>query len=336
MGTPKDTDRRELTTPTIAEKIKALALGRQIGQEFKLVDSLTQVLEEVREIILPLVQWLDKPLTEIWRPALVSAHFQKKRAMTVCSRFFIIALGRQGKWIFSFPPSDKNLGQMVKEGDSARLAEAISEKLDGIWRKILGYQAEKEFDRMLAKPQTTESPDLHFVVDLFRYNALLTLLSNMSETIDEALVEREKRLCLMRERLAFLGDFSASLDPLLAKGSTLEFPAYFIWDEYVDEDGHGHTSRSTSDYLCPEALAPYKEILKSRQLSSYKERASGYSFESLKWVCDRIDYLLSEVEAERSARDLFGTNHGRLPLIPKEIQVLKTVCSSFMSSPSAG
>lgn len=63
MGTPekKHKVQREPMSPTIAEKIRLLEFGKGIGQGLEF-EKLPDVLDEVKEIFLPLAPWLDKPI----------------------------------------------------------------------------------------------------------------------------------------------------------------------------------------------------------------------------------------------------------------------------------
>lgn len=129
MGTPKKKDVREkvLESPTLAEKIRLLEIGKEIGQGLNL-EKLPDVLEEVREILLPLVPWLGKPLFSEgqFMNCPLPKIFQKKRAMLLLWAGFIkIWLERSGRWFLQLSDGQDTV---YKEANSQELAETMLRK----------------------------------------------------------------------------------------------------------------------------------------------------------------------------------------------------------------
>lgn len=324
MGTPKKKYRRqrELVSPTIAERFQMLEIGKKTGQELNF-EKLPDVLEGAKGILLPLVSWLDKPIFPeaefVNYPA--PKEFQRKRGVRLFESGVIdIWLERSGMWFLRFRGFDRPQA-IFQEVDSRQLAEIMLQKSDDFLRRSL-----KEVSILEEMP---------FLKDVALYDTLfLRFLSQFFKTAKSLIEEREKRLRLMGEWLNLLDDFSQSLDPLISQGKTVSIKGYSIWEEHKRG-----TSRCTEDYLCPEALKPFWETLKSRHSvrSKYREFVTEHSFESLEELLRRLGWIFEEIKRARSrdetsADSLFGSNTGRLEFTEEEIAVLKKLVDSITAT----
>ncbi len=137
MGTPKKFSvRKNLGSPTIAEKIRLLSAGKEMGQSLSL-EKLPTILEETKTILLPLVEWLDKPLFSEEQFMSVSPKtFPKKRGMCLFEAYFMnIWLERSGLWFVRIRNSTPE--ENYRELDSKQLAKLMIEKSDDFLRLSL-------------------------------------------------------------------------------------------------------------------------------------------------------------------------------------------------------
>lgn len=299
MGTPEKIE--------LAEKIWLLNIGKELGQKLSIKD-LPAILTKVKEIIFPLIEWLDKP-----------APARKRGMLFFGSRFLNVWLERSGRWFVNFGIHGPDPEKKVFYADSQQLAEIMIERLEEFLNLYL-------IDRNFLK-------ELPFLRDIVLYDAMvLRVLARFFEDVEKQLQEREERIRLMKERLNLLGDFSQSLDPLLSQGRIISMKGYSIFNE----DEHG-SHRCTEDYLCPEALGLFWEVVKglrSGGSDKYYEFISEYHLRSLKEILRRVGWIIEEIPKARSrgdidAKSLFGCNSGRLPLTEKELGVLKKLVDSI-------
>ncbi len=242
MGTPKKEDvrQKELKSPTIAEKIRLFEIGKKTGRSVML-EKLPDILEEVKEIILPLVPLLDKQIFSgnEFLGCFVPERFREKRGMCFFSpRSMIIWLERSGKWfVWLYVP--KPAGNFFQEADSQQLAVILLQESEGIRKESLrGFGFLEE---------------LIFFKDAALYHALIPyVLSCFSERVAAVLKEKEEKLRIMKERLGLLNDFTQSLDPLTNRSERITIKEYSIYRDHK----HG-TSNEVSGYLCAEALEPF-------------------------------------------------------------------------------
>ncbi len=327
MGTPKKKHRRqkELVSPIVAEKIRLLEEGKKMSQELK-VGLLPDFFGRIKDILLPLIPWLDKPIFP--RAAFIDHSvpkvFQRRRGVRVFDSGIIgIWLERSGKWFLRDSESD-HYETVYQEVDSQRLAEIMFQKSDYFL---------KRFSR-----DSVILEEVPFLKDIVFYNMMFVRFASQCFESVKVLVEaREKRLNIIKEWLNLLNEFGQSLDPLIGQGKNVLIKGYSIFEER--KHGRRGTSRCTADYLCSEALNPFWEVSKGRhsrypQGGEYREIVSDYTSESLEellrrlsWICDEI----KETGEGADANSLFGRSTGRLSLTEGEIVVLRELVNSIIT-----
>lgn len=321
MGTPKKREVRQLESPTIAEKIRLLEIGKETGKKLNL-KMLPNVLEEVRIIILPLVSQLDKPLFT----AQSGDHgcpppriFQNMRAMKLFDSSFIdIWLERSGRWFVWVRNIEGGINYQYLKADSKGLAEIILQKSNDFIEKSLRYR------------------DLLNEVDILKeivlFNTLVIWLpSQFIEYVNILIEEREAKIRIMKKRTDLAEDFIKSLDPLISQDKEISLKAFSI------SSHHGsHMSRATGDYFCPEALSVFWEyIIKSHPWSSEYKRDDGkLHLDSLEKFIQRMIFIFEEIKRAKSAgrtdaKSIFSYNSGRLPLSEAELKVIKEAVESI-------
>lgn len=319
MGSPKkkNVSQKELKPPTVAEKIRLLEIGKEIGrsQDF---ESLLDILEESKGILFPLVPWLDKPflLGEQFMGCPVPITFQKKRAIHLFSvNFLHIWLERSGKWLLWIRGAGKD--GFFRDANSRQLAEIMLQKSDDFLKEFI------KDDNFLV--------ELAFLKEIALYYAIfLSVLPQFFKAVMALVKEREKRLQIMRERLNLLDDFVQSLDPLISQGKEVSIKEYSIWRDH--ERG---TSRYTGDYLCPEALKPFWEVIKKQpKPMGYRQHIDEYCPGSLEDFFWRVCYFFEEIAGAKSrghadANSLIGFNSGRLPFTEKELMIIEEIVDSI-------
>lgn len=319
MGSPRKESfgQKELKSPSVAEKIRLLEIGKETGRSLNL-ERLSEVLEEVKGILLPLVPWLDKPLLlgRQFKGCSVPTLFQKKRAIQLFeANFLYIWLERSGKWLLWIRGAGE--GRFFRDANSRQLAEIILQKSDGVLKEFLRNQ--------------NFLKELVFLKEIALYDAVfLRVLSQFFKAAMALVEEREKRFRIMRERLSLLDDFTQSLDPLISQGKTVVIKEYSIWRDH--ERG---TVRYTGGYLSPEALGSFWEVIKSRsELADYRESVDEYRPRSLEDFFWRVSYIFEEITKARSdghadAKSLFGFSSGRLPFTEKELMIMEDIAGSL-------
>lgn len=319
MGTPEDNE-RVVRPLTFAEKLELLKFGEEIGQSLA-TERLAEVLERARIVIQPLVEWLDKPIYRGYMTRVpLPQKFRKRRGLHLWGLRggVIIWLERSGKWALW---QDEPVLEF-SEVNSRELALAIASRAKDFSQlfRIVEKKHELLWEQMAS-----------FFGEAATYYVLVVLLvSEFGENINKQLEEREKREKLMRQRLDSLREFTTALDPVAARERKVKVPAFSIFHE--NERG---SSRSSGDYLCPEALVPFHKIIKERDKpSQYKELDGSYTPNSLSGLLDRMRYIVDDiVKAEqhdlRDAKSLFGCNYGRLPLSEEELVVLQKIAEQI-------
>lgn len=320
MGTPKKKYKAQkvLVSPAIAEKIRLLNAGKETGQKLG-AEAFPDVLEGIKDILLPLVPWLDKP---IFPEAAFVDHpapkaLERRRGVRLFeSGIMDIWLERSGKWFLRFRGSYCP-ETPYQEADSQQLAEIMLQKSDDFLKwssRNMGILEE-----------------IPFLKNVALYNVMfLQFVSQCFKTIKSLIEEREKRFRIMKEWLSLLYEFNQSLDPLIGCGKEVSMKGYSIF-----EDHSRGTSRSTADYFCPEALKPFWEVLKERggrSESEYKEFVTEFSFESIERLLQRLGWAFDEIkktDKDADAKHLFGRISGRLPFSEEEIAVLRKLIDSI-------
>jgi len=319
MGTPNNIS-QELKVPTMAEKTQIIDIGREIGKGMK-SSRFPEILEKMKMVLLPLVQWLDKPARDVWN--IHAPH--NKRAMLIFEvpdRYMglpNVALERSGEWLIRIYDSNE---WQVKNVSSNELAKLFLKREDSLLKLSLeGYRDISKY--FIEKAE--------FMRNVTIYSGILIFVSKCFETIDQAIKERENRIRLMRERSVLFKDLVESLDPLLASGRTVGVPCYSIFSH----SGHG-ASRSISDYFSRSAVEPFWKYLDSSSSGriGYKEFVSSLTASSLPDLIQRIIWHVKEIWSAESnnmteASSLFGRITQRLPFTGEETQILKEMVDSI-------
>lgn len=322
MGTPKKNykEQRELVSPTIVEKIRLLEFGKGIGQGLKL-ERFSDVLDKVKEIFLPLVSWLDKPIFP--EAALIDystpKKFQRKRGLRLFeSDIMIIWLERSGMWFVRLNAL-YGLGRSrapFREVDSQGLAEIIFRRSEDILKVF-------RRDSNILK-------HIPFLRDAALYNLiLLQFLSKSSEAARDLVEKRKKRLEIIDQRLDLLDEFSQSLDPITVRGGVI-LKEYWILEEESDDI---HKSRCTENFLCPEALEPLFEVAKAKDTdSTFVTIVDERDCEDLGDLLEKIGCMSKNVKdgAEDTDISLFFNNIIHRPSFSeKELAALKNLIDSI-------
>lgn len=199
MGSPKKRSEKYLESPTVNEKLRALSVGEKISFDFT-VEDLTLVLEEVVEIFLPLTQWLDQRLSDVFGET--SFLKRDRRAMGLFARnardknALIIMLDRSGRWLV------KSSDTLIEFGSSRLMAEYLFEIRKDILKLSL-FELSKGMLEIIKTNNVSEKSS-------HRY-CMMWLLENFFETIKIQLKERERRINIMKERLSLFNDFKAAI-----------------------------------------------------------------------------------------------------------------------------
>ncbi len=309
MGTPKQNlkEASQLQELSARERFQAMNIGKEMDFDFT-AENLTVVLEEVVKILLPLVQWLGKKITETFYCE-VQEQFRNCRAIRLLSdhsSFMDIALGRSGEWIVR---EEKTFSFY----SSAKLAEQIVKKSHVFLVRSLGHKTN------LAK----FIEDTVFMKKVALRNSLIWLLTEFFNSVEKQIKEREERFDIMRQRMSVFSDFRTTLDPLVIKEKPLAMPEYCIW-----ENSGGGSRRASQDYLLPEALNSTLEIAKKdgkRECWLYETKGYISSLDNFLFRVGNIveDIAIAEERKLTDAQSLRGWNSGRLPFTKEETVVLK-------------
>ncbi len=150
------------------------------------------------------------------------------------------------------------------------------------------------------------------------------------ETVKSALAEREERLKIMKQRMDFLQEFQASLDPIMVRGEPLPLPHYALYSKTSTG-----SSVAAGNYLAASSLDDFWKIIDERGARDrYFTLGENDSVDSLKKLLEMVIYMNYKIStAESQHRDtaerLFGDNSGRLPFSPGEIVALQRVVESL-------
>ncbi len=309
MGKPKEEFRREeVEVPTFGEKLRLLEIGKRIGKSLNL-ERLSEVLEETKNILLPLVQWLDKPLFP--ENPYVPKAFQKARGMRLYPRtrtgdFFNIWLERSGKWLVVFRRNYRRI-------DSRQLAKIMIQEQ--------GYFLYKSWQKIgLAK----EIPPIKEIASY--HSLILRVLSEFFKSAQEMLEDRQKRLNIMKKRADLLGEFIQSLDPLVSQGKTVEMKGYSIFYRHKSEI----KSRYSDDYLCPDSLCSiWKAIAPRQDSSAFEEFVSKYVFGSLEQFLEQMVRILERINEVKSKGPEDRETGDRITLEERELKAIEKVVNSI-------
>lgn len=307
-----------LAEPAISDTLEVLALAELCSKPLGF-GNLNDALEQLKEILLPLVEFLDQEVQatpDIKHRLQDEGRESKERLLLLypprnADTLFVLAINRSGEWI------------VVREGRLER---------------VTTLQLTDEFNQVRHRmiPQSIGGYATDFVMDKFlelgfggigEQSAIIHFLRSCSERIIALIEEREKRLQMMRKRVGILDMFASALDPIAASGEHLRLVQHGI----VDEGGHG-ARMGPQGYFDLSALDPFWEIAKRRtDHDDYKPHIMTLEIEdmqrALRVIMGRIKGVEEAEDRNRStADDLFGwTGGGQLDLNPAEIEYLRKV-----------
>ncbi len=328
MGTPETKAKRKqnfqpvVRPPSVAQKIDLLDFMRKAGSLLD-TQNLTGVLDGVKMILSPMVQWLDKPLCELSGFSQGgAATARNRRAMLVydgCGkgngRFLSFALERSGAWYVNlFDVEEKRAIRKVGSFDLAKLMLArIDSLIEYPMDELMASEGEEAFGAGLGLARR-----------VLCSTALVGALMECKKTVQKTFKEREERERILRAWFDLLSDYTQAADPLLARGIAISTPGCCIFHE---------ASRSTNTYLSAEALQVFWDVLAKRtSKDGYHAQDESRSRRSLEEFVDFLTYLLGDIKKGREvvagydkkewAQRLFGFSSGRLPLTSEEKALL--------------
>ncbi|MBI4122034.1 MAG: hypothetical protein HY461_01755 [Parcubacteria group bacterium] len=301
MGTPK-----QLNKFSVREMCDALLLAKETAMDFRSLDARVKALERLRVLLLPMVEWLDKPIKECFpNPREKTSNASTKRALPFFRGFRTfppVALARKGDWVtlnYGFCTSDEEPVR-AESVSSAWLASAISRSRHAILEAIPWGHKKESLVAM-------ESVGMG---DIVEHCAFLKYLALGMDKFDEVLKEREERLCTMRHNFSLLKSFVSGIDPFEYGAPKSSLPGYALFNRHPRG-----VSRSSGTYFIS---VPVEREAEERN----KKRASGSDYEYYVYEdgChrfDRLEYFLScvrySIEEIPRSRD---------PLSDEEIKVL--------------
>jgi hypothetical protein len=292
------------------------------------VKTICPVLEGLKAILLPIVQYMDKPLAEIgvFSGVETTPEFLSGRYMlffepdseipywSMAPRRLSVALNRAGHW---FAGPFKKTGRerafytgMTTLGLAGLLLQRIRERLPSMF----------ELNKVVVKDREP-GRGVGFLKDLCVYSGVVAFVSvSCRHTMLQVLKAKEDRLRLIRERLELGGRLAEAMDPLLSGRREAALAEYAI-----DEKTERGTRREASFYLSENALAPLWAILKKHyprnmEEGKYITRQYMLQFPSLDELVSRLHVIFNNI----------GRGDGRLPLIPEEVEVLKALVASIV------
>jgi hypothetical protein len=316
-----------LTTPEISEKIHAFNTARKIGEKLE-YKKISLVFEEAKNIIFPLVSWLDKPIKEHWSGEVFPVEFGNRRIMPIFCHstgveFLEIGIQRSGMWLIKTVSNGRT---SLDEVDSQELVELVLTKTRTLLKRLSLGQTKEIVDKFSEK--------LPFLEGVVIYNGILVILSMCFDNISQILNEREERLKIMRERANLLKDFSFALDPLVIKGKNLTIKTYSLW---CDSAGGG-SRRCSEDYLSESQMDLIFGVSEKRNAkflgSNYTREIDESKFSSIKNFLHSMRNLVEEIfraekENKTTVESLSGYNYGRLPFSEDELENIRKLSVSI-------
>lgn len=319
MGTPeKQRNQVVLEPPTIAEKIRMLETGKSMKTELG-IKNLSTVIETAKEIILPLVRELDKPIfpTERDRKDVPEEFWDKRGLCLLSSTVMEIWLQRSGKWLL-YSRNGLLSGEIDEEGDSEFLAK-------NMFHKMNDFLGRYRCQRILKELSFFEGTVIYNVI-------LLKTFEQFFKNVKDLIEGREERLQIMRSRLNLLDDFTQSLDPVASSLEKTEIEIFEIWKE---------TTRGARNeikpYLNQKAIDPFWKHIEekySEELPTYKQHVFKITPKTLDDFLDRIGFFCDDITTAKSygrtnVEEIFRFSSGRLPFTEDELVVLKELTESL-------
>ncbi|MDD5590015.1 MAG: hypothetical protein PHQ47_02480 [Candidatus Portnoybacteria bacterium] len=312
MGAPNKRfpERKELKRLNLAEKLRLFIFGKETANGLN-IGRFSDVLEEVKKIILPLVFWLDKPFKEFIHADEPPQSLQNKRAMFLYDGFFLkVWLERSGKWILRIRKD--NSKDKFQIADSSQFAEILCKNAEELLKRSLAYK-------------NGSKDEIPFFIEIILYHSLFSyLLSQFAKEISKSLEEREEKLAIMRQRKNFLDEFIVCLDPLANGEKEIVLKEFAIQENLSGGRIHWHHQ----GYLCLGAVERLLKVGKSRHPGDgYEIKTTTLCPDSLKNFLDWILNKASDIKEARrrdcvSPETLWGYNTGRLPFTEEELEIL--------------
>lgn len=298
MGTPK-----QLYKFSVREMHDALSLAKDTAMNFRSLDARIKALDHLKVSLLPMVEWLDKPLKECFPgPGGRALDGSKKRALPLFGQFggfSPVALTRKGAWV-TLTPHDTG----VMDVSSRWLALAVCH-----WRyNILGAipRGHKKESVVIA-----ESMGMSEVVE---YCAFLKYLALGMKELDEMLEERENRLRTVRHNFSLLKSFTDGIDPLEYGAPESSLPGYAVFDRH----SRG-ASRCSGTYLVSGPAE--KEVAEGNKKKSPESDSVYYIHEDGNRRFRKLDDFLSRVRCSIDEVSESG-QFARKPLSDEEKKVI--------------
>jgi hypothetical protein len=335
---PKENKRRRVTgksastlaSPTLADTLRLLMLGfgtKPVPDQA----GLCAILDGIRQVLVPMVSSMDKPLGEFesfFKSEHLTPELRKMRVMPVFNGYtagllMSVALNRAGDWFVDLLREKEKPRKVEANGLSALVLHVI----DGYLPDYLG--------RVMLPGCQNPGEGAEFLKDLFRYAAIVRFVRGCSKTVMDVIEEKERLIRMLRERAGLIGQFADALDPLRSGRKRAELPLYSIFEE------HDHGSRrETGDYLSAGMLAPFLELIQQRfPVKRYRVlRDSSRRLESLDELGDCLRWIFSEIEDAQKRAPKEGVSaetlslpfaSGRLPLGQEELEITQRLVASL-------
>ncbi|KKW41346.1 hypothetical protein A3I46_00835 [Candidatus Kaiserbacteria bacterium RIFCSPLOWO2_02_FULL_54_13] len=307
MGTP-----RELNKFSVREMHDALLLAKETAMNFRSLNARIKALDHLRISLLPMVEWLDKPISECFPgPWDTPLRASVKRALPLFQQFGRtfppVALTRKGDWVTL--TSDGVIGVA-----SDWLALAISRSRCDILEAFpWGHKRENVI--------ATESAGMREVVE---HCAFLKYLALGMKRFDEILKERERRLHVMRSNSSFLGSFIGGIDPFEYSASESSFPGYSVFNRH----SRG-TNRGSGIYFVPGPVE--KEVKERNKRWSPGSGYESYVFRDSRRLNKLEDFLSCVGRSIEEVSD--GGQFARKPLSDEEKKVITDFAKKIGDSP---
>lgn len=339
MGSPKDRNRKKrssthatLESPNIALRSEMFGLAAKT-EVTPSPDRILSILEMMKNILLPMVRFMDKPIIELpaFSKADVPVAFHAQRVMLVFDgysygSFMSLGLARSGKWFVDLFAAEAREArfQCVDSPDLAILVYRHAKTLS----PISTYEAYEEWTRA--------DNDFRFLDDIVRYAAIVRFISECHKTMRLALKEQEERIRIQRERVELIGQFAGALDPIVSGRNTKQLPRHTIFHKTAT----GQSRAAGSSYLALAALEPFWELIRTPARSDrdrFRPFLESSSPSSLQNFSEYLARTLAEIwksrengERPRPAIHFLHRSDGRMPFSPEEIDVLKNWAASFL------
>ncbi|MBX4215429.1 hypothetical protein KW797_00540 [Candidatus Parcubacteria bacterium] len=289
-----------------------LEVAKKSALNFRSEEVRLQTLEKLREELLPMVEWLDKSVKELYPYKADELVAPMKRAMPVFAacggELHQVALARKHDWIIVKYVKDTPHIWSVSSG---WLVAAISERRHSILGWDHNFAAIEEIDGMR---------------EVVEHCAFMKYLATGVASVRKLIGEREERLQIMSERTSFLGTYVAGLDPVQYADVPPSLPGYSLWHQ--SEERRGSASRSSPTYLLRE---PVEKRVKKHNASPLANNSyfvydgDGRELRSLDQALLYVTGVFRDIEPEGDKA--FGSK--REPLYPEEKETITRLAKNI-------